>query len=49
MPIQTRGEVLDVKRAGAYHVITLTAGSIPDQARPGQFVAVAIGGEKAAS
>ncbi len=44
MPIQTRGEVLDVKRAGAYHVITLTAGSIPDQARPGQFVAVAIGG-----
>lgn len=44
MPVQMRGEVLDIKRAGAYFVITLTAGSIPEQVRPGHFVAIAIGG-----
>ena len=44
MPVQMRGEVLDIKRAGAYFVITLTAGGIPEQVRPGHFVAVAIGG-----
>ena len=44
MPIQMRGEVLDVKRAGVYHVITVTAGTIPEQVRPGHFVAIAIGG-----
>jgi dihydroorotate dehydrogenase electron transfer subunit len=48
MPVQVRGEILDVKRAGAYHVITLTAGAIPAQARPGQFVAVGIGGGESA-
>lgn len=46
MPLQVRGEVLDVKRSGAYHVITLTAGGIPEQTRPGHFVAVAIGGNE---
>jgi len=48
MPVQVKGEILDVKRAGAYYVITLTAGAIPGQARPGHFVAVGIGGGESA-
>ena len=46
MPEQYRGEVVSVRRAGSYHVLTLTAGSIATQTRPGQFVALAIGGEE---
>ena len=46
MPIQYRGEVVSVRRAGRYHVLTLTAGSIPETARPGHFVGIAIGGDE---
>lgn len=46
MPIQYRGEVVSVRRAGQYHVLTLTAGSIPETARPGHFVGIAIGGDE---
>lgn len=48
MPVQVKGEILDVKRAGSYYVITLTAGTIPSQTRPGHFVAVGIGGGESA-
>ena len=45
MPVQVRGEVLDLRRAGAYHALTLVAPGIAEQTRPGHFVALAVGGE----
>jgi dihydroorotate dehydrogenase electron transfer subunit len=45
MPIQVRGEVLALRRAGQYHVLTLTAPGIPELTRPGHFVALAVGGD----
>ncbi|MEP7055509.1 MAG: dihydroorotate dehydrogenase electron transfer subunit [Actinomycetota bacterium] len=45
-PVQVVGEVLAVKRAGAYVSMTLVAPGVAEGARPGQFVAVAIGGQE---
>jgi dihydroorotate dehydrogenase electron transfer subunit len=45
-PVQVRGEVLSRKRLGAYHLLTLVAPGIGETARPGQFVAVAVGGTR---
>ena len=45
-PLQIRGEVLDVKRAGSYFVISLTAPGFPEITRPGHFLNVAIGGDE---
>lgn len=45
MPVQIRGEVLSLRRAGAYHVITLTAPGLPELTRPGHFVALSVGGD----
>lgn len=45
-PVQIRGEVLDVKRAGSYFVISLTAPGIPEITRPGHFLNIGIGGEE---
>ena len=45
MPVQVRGEVLSVRRAGQYFVLTLTAPGIPELARPGHFVGISVGGE----
>jgi dihydroorotate dehydrogenase electron transfer subunit len=45
MPVQVRGEVLDLRRAGAYHALTLVAPGIAEQTRPGHFVALSVGGE----
>ncbi|HEY5136805.1 MAG TPA: dihydroorotate dehydrogenase electron transfer subunit [Candidatus Nanopelagicales bacterium] len=42
--IQVIGEVIGQRRAGEYHVLTLTAGGIPELTRPGHFVALAVGG-----
>jgi dihydroorotate dehydrogenase electron transfer subunit len=44
-PVQVRGEVLSIKRVGAYHQLTLVAPGVADTARPGHFVALAVGGE----
>lgn len=44
MPVQVRGEVLDIRKAGAYHALTLVAPGIAEQTRPGHFVALAVGG-----
>ena len=44
--IQVTGEVIGLRRAGEYHVLTLTAGGIPELTRPGHFVALAVGGEQ---
>lgn len=43
MPVQVRGEVVSTRRAGVYHVMTVTAAGVPELTRPGQFVAIAIG------
>jgi dihydroorotate dehydrogenase electron transfer subunit len=43
-PVQVAGEVLSVKRMGAYLSMTVAAPGIAEQVRPGHFVAVAVGG-----
>ena len=47
-PVQVKGEVLSVKQVGAYLSMTVVASGIADTARPGQFVAVAVGGDDGA-
>jgi dihydroorotate dehydrogenase electron transfer subunit len=42
--LQVAGQVLSVKRVGAYHHLTLTAPGIAERTRPGHFVALATGG-----
>lgn len=44
-PVQVAGEVLTVKRVGAYHHLTLVAPGVAERYRPGSFVAVRIGGQ----
>jgi dihydroorotate dehydrogenase electron transfer subunit len=44
-PVQVRGEVLALKQIGAYFAMTVVASGIAEQTRPGQFVAVAVGGD----
>lgn len=46
MPQQVKGEVLDVRKVGAYVALSLTAPGISDQIRPGHFVTFGIGGEE---
>jgi len=43
-PLQVVGQVVTLRRAGAYHRIVLTAPGIAAQVRPGHFVALAVGG-----
>ena len=43
-PLQVRGEVLSSRKVGEYHHLTLVAPGIADRARPGHFVALAVGG-----
>jgi len=43
--IQVAGEVLSVRRSGAYWLMTLVAPGVAERAKPGQFVALAVGGE----
>lgn len=42
-PIQVDGEVLTVKRQGAYRQVTLVAAGVAERFRPGSFVAVSVG------
>jgi len=46
MPQQIRSEILDNRRAGEYHVLSLTAPGISEIAKPGHFVTLAMGGEE---
>jgi dihydroorotate dehydrogenase electron transfer subunit len=48
MPVQVLAEVVSVRRAGAYQHLTLLAPGIPEEFRPGHFVAAAVGGEGSA-
>jgi dihydroorotate dehydrogenase electron transfer subunit len=43
-PVQVRGAVLSSTRVGAYIHLSLVAPGIAEHARPGQFVALAVGG-----
>jgi dihydroorotate dehydrogenase electron transfer subunit len=43
-PVQVRGEVLSRRRSGAYHLVEVVAPGIAEAARPGQFVALRVGG-----
>jgi dihydroorotate dehydrogenase electron transfer subunit len=47
-PVQTSATVLTVRRVQDYHAMTLVAPAIAERFRPGQFVAVAVGGEHTA-
>ena len=46
MPIVHKGTVVDNKKFGSYFVLTATAAEIPNEFKPGNFVAVAIGDER---
>ena len=46
MVVQVKGQILEVRRAGSYYVMSLTAPGISETARPGHFVTVGIGGEE---
>ena len=43
-PLQVLGEVLSVKRVGAYQQMTVVAPGVAEQTRPGHFLAVQVGG-----
>jgi dihydroorotate dehydrogenase electron transfer subunit len=43
-PVQVRGAVLSTRRVGAYHHMALVAPGIAEHTRPGQFVALSVGG-----
>jgi dihydroorotate dehydrogenase electron transfer subunit len=43
-PVQVRGTVLTVRRVDAYYAITVVTPGVAARFRPGQFVAVAVGG-----
>jgi dihydroorotate dehydrogenase electron transfer subunit len=45
-PVQVRGEILDVRRAGQYYVLSMTAPGIPERTRPGHFLTIGIGGQE---
>jgi dihydroorotate dehydrogenase electron transfer subunit len=44
MPLQVLGEVLSIRKVGAYHAMTVVAPGMAELARPGHFVAVQVGG-----
>ncbi|HZE30334.1 MAG TPA: dihydroorotate dehydrogenase electron transfer subunit [Actinoallomurus sp.] len=45
-PVQVPGTVLTMRRIGTYQTMTLVAPGVAERFRPGQFVAVAVGGEQ---
>ena len=46
---QVSGELIATRRAGAYHHLTFVAPGVAELARPGQFVALAVGGDTSAN
>jgi dihydroorotate dehydrogenase electron transfer subunit len=46
---QVTGELIATSRVGAYHHLTFVAPGVAERARPGQFVAVAVGGDTSAN
>ncbi len=47
-PLQVRGEVLAVRRSGDYHVLVFAAPGVAELTAPGNFVAIAVGGQPTA-
>ncbi|MEP6631100.1 MAG: dihydroorotate dehydrogenase electron transfer subunit [Lapillicoccus sp.] len=47
--VQVTGELVSNRRVGAYRHLTLTAPGVAQPARPGQFVALAVGGPTSAN
>ncbi len=47
-PVQVRGTVLTVRRVDAYVAMTVVAPAIATRLRPGQFIAIAVGGPNSA-
>jgi len=45
-PVQVRGTVLTVRRVDAYYAMTVVAPAVAARFRPGQFVALAVGGDE---
>jgi dihydroorotate dehydrogenase electron transfer subunit len=43
-PVQVQGEVLSIRKVGAYHQMSVVAPGIPERTRPGHFVAIGVGG-----
>jgi dihydroorotate dehydrogenase electron transfer subunit len=48
MPVQVTGEVLSLRKVGAYHALTVVAPGIPERTKPGHFVAMQVGGPSSA-
>lgn len=46
---QVMGELIATRRVGAYHHMTFVAPGVAELARPGQFVALAVGGDTSAN
>ena len=47
--VQVAGELIATRRAGAYHHLTIVSPGVAELARPGQFVALAVGGPTSAN
>ncbi len=47
--VQVTGELIATRRVGAYHHLTFVASGLAEHARPGQFVALAVGGATSAN
>jgi dihydroorotate dehydrogenase electron transfer subunit len=45
-PVQVKGQIIAARRVGAYQHLTLLAPGVAESARPGHFVALAVGGER---
>ncbi|MEY5145068.1 MAG: hypothetical protein RL745_435, partial [Actinomycetota bacterium] len=48
MAIQVDGEVVSMRRVGAYYLLSMTAPGIPEITKPGHFIAVSVGGPNSA-
>lgn len=44
MPVQVVGEVLSLRKAGAYYAMTIVAPGIAELTKPGHFIALQVGG-----
>jgi dihydroorotate dehydrogenase electron transfer subunit len=44
MPLQVQGEVLSIRKVGAYNAMTVVAPGMAELTKPGHFVAVQVGG-----
>jgi dihydroorotate dehydrogenase electron transfer subunit len=44
VPVQVNGEVLSLRKVGAYYSMTVVAPGVAEVAKPGQFVTFAVGG-----